>query len=147
MYRWLQFDLAGLKQATLSLFCFLSKESDSSNVPVTRQLWNPPETTKVANPGTGTHTCVPSRSLHPELVSLIILKQSLWSVGVSLSNHWQCPERRKGPHGKAHSFASAPAPEFQEPQWVAEQFDLQALLQIVIKIKWAMAVRGNAHHH
>lgn len=96
---------------------------------------------------------------HPQVCSIAVPSTLDLFLSSSWSSHFgvwvfHCQitgsvqkEGRGWPHGKAHSFASAPAPEFQEPQWVAEQFDLQALLQIVIKIKWAMAVRGNAHHH
>lgn len=60
-------------------------------------------------------------------------------------NHWHGPERTKGLHRKARSFASAPAPEFHEPRRMAEQLDLQAQLETLIKIKWAVVVRDPAY--
>lgn len=97
----------------------------------------------VANGGTGPRFC------HPEVYSWpsfsLRTEAAILEYGCLTVNHWHCPERMKWLHRKAHSFPSAPAPEFHEPWPMAEQFDLQAQLETLIKIKWAMSVRDHAH--
>lgn len=85
--------------------------------------------------------------------SLLVLKQSLEHGCLTVKSlalfrkkegaMWGGREERVG----THSFASTPAPEFHEAQWVVEQFVLQALLEILIQINRAMAVGGDTHCH
>lgn len=97
----------------------------------------------VANGETGPRFCLPEVYSWPS--SSLRTEAAILECGCLTVNHWHCSERMKGLHGKASSFASAPAPEFYEPQRMAEQFDLQARLETLIIIKWAAAVRDHDH--